>query len=140
MVAFGFDAAKAAQTTHHTLSYDSLRLHVIAHQFVLIAQVHAAADDDRMRPAGLVSDVMGAERAVEVIAPRRGFDQRDFATLVAKNQVAVGIGNGRGAAAGAALVAAPDDFAASELEAGRKAVAVLVAKINVAVFENHLTM
>src|SRR5436853_6171046 len=72
-----------------------LRLHVIAEQDVLIAEVQFALRDDGMRPAIQLRAVGLVEAAGFLVAFRAGLDQGDStgAVLAPQVEVAVGVGD-----------------------------------------------
>src|SRR5882724_6362273 len=96
---------------HNGASCLLLSSHVIAHQLVLIAQVEPAADDDRLSPAWIATDVIGLEVALQAVGARCRFDEGDFAALVAEYQVAIGIRDGGRIAAGPAFLPTPYSLA-----------------------------
>src|SRR4029450_12072753 len=61
--------------------------HVVAHQLVLIAQIHSPPNHHWLGPARIAADVLRFERAFNMAAARRGFDQRDLTALITKNQI-----------------------------------------------------
>src|ERR1017187_6769996 len=68
-----------------------LRLHVVAEQNVLVAEVEFAAGDDRVRPRFLVTAVRLLEAAMLLEAGGRGFNE-DHRALVLRAQVKPVIG------------------------------------------------
>ena len=90
-----------------------------------------------MGPARFAAHELGLEAPLELVAGGAGFNQGDLAALVTENQIPVGVCYRCRAAAGAALLPSPDDFAGLELDANGQAVIVLVATVDVAVPQHH---
>src|SRR4051794_4494914 len=83
-------------------SFPLLRLHVVAQQDVLIAQVQLAAGDDRVRPATGLAAVGLIESAAFVVAGRRRVDEHDGARAVLLPEIEVTLGVADRAFAGGA--------------------------------------
>src|SRR5690606_29201920 len=96
--AFGGDGVPS---TPATKAIALLLRDVVAHQFVLLAEVEAAVGDDRLRPTGALDEV-GLEFACEFVLARAGLDRRHDAALVAQDDVTIGVADGGGTRAGTA--------------------------------------
>src|SRR5439155_24978860 len=105
----------------------SLRLHVIAKKHIVVAQIEAAAGDDRVGPGRPLAAVGLLEARLLLVAGGTGLDESDLVALLATHvEVAVGCGHRAFAhGAGLSLALTRLEIDAGELVA-RCAVAMLV--------------
>src|SRR5436190_16319089 len=110
-----------------------LRLHVVAVHRVPVAEIHLAADDDRMGPRGLGAVLRLLESAFFLIAGGGGLDEGNlaltpilaFMTFAAGDDMAVGVGDRSFADA----LVLPNDVASREFDAAKYLLVIKLVEV-----------
>ena len=106
-------------------------LDIIDHQNVCVADIEVAVDDNGMCPAGVAHTLAFGERkgTLQIVSARIGLDKCHDVVLVAEVQVAVGVKHGSRATT--RLVLLPHYLSGLHFDAGRLALAVVVAAVDI---------